>query len=90
MNTLDALPLISPPSEANETVASDLLQALALVDSDRRITAHGRAAYRLGCHPRLAHMLLAAKELDGIDAPYYLPLAAVLAALLESRALSNG
>ncbi|QYJ93130.1 ATP-dependent helicase HrpB [Shewanella spartinae] len=89
VNALDALPLISPPSEANETVAWELLQALALVEGDRRITPHGRAAYRLGCHPRLAHMLLAAKDMDGIDAPYYLPLAAVLAALLESRALAR-
>ncbi|KIO36541.1 ATP-dependent helicase HrpB [Shewanella sp. cp20] len=89
VNALGALPLISPPSEANETVAWNLLQALALVDGDRRITAHGRAAYRLGCHPRLAHMLLAAREMDGMDEPYYLPLAAVLAALLESRTLAR-
>ncbi|WP_428617051.1 ATP-dependent helicase HrpB [Shewanella sp.] len=87
VNTLQALPLISPPNAANETVAWELLTQLELVDSQRRITAHGRAAYQLGCHPRLAHMLLAAKALDESGSPYYLPLAAVLAALLEARAL---
>ncbi|MCG9695691.1 ATP-dependent helicase HrpB [Shewanella sp. Isolate11] len=82
VTALEQLPLISPASIANETVAWQLLTQLALVDETRRITPHGRAAYQLGCHPRLAHMLLTAKQ---SQEPSLVSLAAVLAGVLESR-----
>ncbi|MBV8144317.1 MAG: ATP-dependent helicase HrpB, partial [Gammaproteobacteria bacterium] len=61
--------------------ARDLLRRLGALDARGSITAHGRAMARLGVHPRLAHMLLAARELDAVA------LAARLAALLSERDL---
>jgi ATP-dependent helicase HrpB len=40
--------------------ARDLLTQLGALDSQGATTAHGRAMARLGLHPRLAHMILAA------------------------------
>jgi ATP-dependent helicase HrpB len=64
--------------------ARDLLQRLGALDAAGSISAHGRAMARLGVHPRLAHMLLRARELQA------LPLAAQLAALLSERDLLRG
>lgn len=83
---LAQLPLISPASTVNETMAWQLLTQLTLVDDARRMTAHGREAYQLGCHPRLAHMLLMAKQSQDSE---QLILAALLAGVLESRARSR-
>ena len=46
-----------------------------------KVTAHGRAMQEFPAHPRLAHMLLKARELGAA------PLAAELAALLSDRDL---
>ncbi len=86
VSALTQLPLLSPPSAANEAVAWSLLTQLQLVDEKRKITAHGRAAYQLGCHPRLAHMLLTAQQWQQADSSTpLLALAAVLAGVIESR-----
>jgi ATP-dependent helicase HrpB len=61
-----------------------LLERLGALDPGGRITPHGREMTRLGVHPRLAHMLLRARETGG------LPLAADLAALLSERDLLRG
>ncbi|MCE9677715.1 ATP-dependent helicase HrpB [Shewanella sp. AS1] len=82
VSTLGELPLLSPASIANEAVAWQLLTQLALVDANHRITEHGRKAYKLGCHPRLAHMLLMAAEQEQ---PSILAQAAVVAGIIESR-----
>jgi len=70
---------LDPPPEGAYAQAQELLQRLGALDEARRITPHGRAMAGLGCHPRLAHMLLRANE-DG-----YGDVAALLAALLEER-----
>jgi ATP-dependent helicase HrpB len=67
------------PPEAALAQARELLRQLDALDADDRITAHGRAMAALGLHPRLAHMLLRAREL-GHGAT-----ASVVAALLEER-----
>ncbi len=59
--------------------ARTLLRLLGAIDDEFRITLHGRAMARLGLHPRLAHMALAA-HVHGMGAT-----ACVMAALLEER-----
>jgi len=54
-----------PPSSAIEQ-AKTLLQQLSAIDDSGKINAHGRDMLRLGTHPRLAHMMLAALKLDQV------------------------
>lgn len=79
-----ALKWLDPPPAAMFASARDLLARLDALNDDGRITPHGREMARLGVHPRLAHMLLRARELES------LPLAADLAALLSERDLLRG
>ncbi|RLL51910.1 ATP-dependent helicase HrpB [Mariprofundus sp. EBB-1] len=44
--------------------AKTLLQQLGALDEAGNITTHGRDMLKLGTHPRLAHMMLAAIQLD--------------------------
>src|SRR5262249_5734336 len=64
--------------------ARDLLRRLEALDDAGRGTAHGRALDALGLHPRLAQMLLAARDLG---APR---LGSELAALLSERDVLRG
>src|SRR4029077_11951282 len=64
--------------------ARDLLRRLDAIGADGRVTAHGRALQALGLHPRLAQMLLAARDLG---APR---LGSELAALLSERDVLRG
>ena len=79
-----ALRWLDPPPAAMLASARDLLARLGALDAAGRITPHGREMARLGVHPRLAHMLLRARDRDS------LPLAADLAALLTERDLLRG
>ncbi|MGH8327579.1 MAG: ATP-dependent RNA helicase, partial [Steroidobacteraceae bacterium] len=79
-----ALGWLDPPPPAMLASARDLLERLGALDAGGRITAHGREMARLGVHPRLAHMLLRARETGS------LPLATDLAALLSERDLLRG
>lgn len=79
-----ALEWLDPPPAAMLSSARDLLERLGALDAGGRITAHGCEMARLGAHPRLAHMLLRAREIGR------LPLAADLAALLSERDLLRG
>ena len=74
-----ALALLDPPPPAAYAQARGLLAELGALDGAGRITAHGRAMAELAAHPRLAHMMIAAKA-RGIGA-----LAAEIAALVEER-----
>ena len=53
----------APPSSA-VTHAKELLTQLGALDKKGTITPHGKAMSRFGLHPRLAHMMIRAKELD--------------------------
>jgi len=44
--------------------ANTVLQQLSAIDEQGNITAHGRDMLNLGTHPRLAHMMLAAIQLN--------------------------
>ncbi|HUA23246.1 MAG TPA: ATP-dependent helicase HrpB [Steroidobacteraceae bacterium] len=79
-----ALRWLDPPPAAMLASARDLLERLGALDAGGRITPHGREMTRLGLHPRLAHMLLRARQTGS------LPLAADLAALLSERDLLRG
>ena len=75
---------LDEPPPAMLASARDLLIRLGALEAAGSITAHGRELARVAVHPRLAHMLLRARELGE------LPLAANLAALLSERDLLRG
>jgi len=54
------LAFLDPPPSGALAQARDLLTQLGALDAQGHPTAHGRAMARLGLHPRLAHMILAA------------------------------
>ncbi|MCL1057495.1 ATP-dependent helicase HrpB [Shewanella gelidimarina] len=90
VKSLKELPMLTLPSKANENISWQLLTSLEMVDNKRVITAHGRAAYELGCQPRLAHMLLKAKSLSAQNRDDDLAiLACIIAGTLESRGRSR-
>ena len=74
-----ALAWLDTPPEAALANARHLLMGLGALDQDGGVTAHGRAMARLPMHPRLAHMVLKARELTLGG------LACDLAALLSER-----
>ena len=74
-----ALAWLDPPPAGALAAARALLTDLDALDRGGRVTATGRRMARLGTHPRLARMLVAA-EAEGEKA-----MAADLAALLEER-----
>src|SRR5690606_34518273 len=69
---------LTPPPSGALAQASDTLHQLDALNSGK-ITPHGKQIHRLPCHPRIAHMLLMARETADF------PLATDLAALLEER-----
>jgi ATP-dependent helicase HrpB len=82
------LALLTPAPKVNEQLAWQLLHQLELVDSEHKITALGREAHQLGCHPRLAHMLLSAKALAQLNGtPEFALLACLIAGIIEARGL---
>jgi ATP-dependent helicase HrpB len=80
-NVADPLALrwLDPPPTAPYQQARELLMRLEALDACGRITAAGRAMLALRVHPRLAHVLLRARDL-GLEAQ-----ACDLAALLSER-----
>ncbi len=78
------LPFLDPPPQALMEPARALLVTMGALSEAGAPTAHGQALGRLGLHPRLGHMVLAAAE-SGLAAE-----AAALAALLIGRGLLRG
>ncbi len=79
-----SLSWLDPPPAAPLAQARDLLRQLEAIDSAGRVTPHGRMLAKLGMHPRLAHMLVKARE---HGAPR---LACDLAAILSERDILRG
>ena len=79
VNDSATLAWLDPPPAAHLAQARQLLVELGALDDGHRITAHGKAMARLPMHPRLAHMVLTARDM-GLGG-----LACDLAALLEER-----
>jgi ATP-dependent helicase HrpB len=80
----NALSWLDPPPAATLAQARDLLRELGALDTGGRVTAHGRDMAALGAHPRLAHLLLRARE-AGVAAT-----GCALAALLTERDVLRG
>jgi ATP-dependent helicase HrpB len=70
---------LDPPPAAPLAQARELLRQLEAIDSGMRVTPHGRRLAKLGTHPRLAHMLVRAREHGAAR------LASDLAAILGER-----
>lgn len=73
------LRLVDAPPSGVMAAAQELLQRLAAIDKNRRITELGKKILGLGTHPRIAAMLLAARDANEKS------LACDLAALIEAR-----
>ena len=78
-----ALRWVDPPPAGALAAARELLATLGAIDDRHRITPHGRSLVRLGVHPRLGHLLLAAGGLEA-EAPGTVRLASEIAAVLSS------
>jgi len=74
-----SLSWLDPPPAAPLAQARDLLRQLEAIDAASRVTPHGRMLAALGTHPRLAHMLVRAREHGAVR------LAGDLAAILGER-----
>lgn len=78
IHDIQELTWLTPPPAGALAQAGDTLHQLDALDKGK-ITPHGKAIHQLPCHPRIAHMLLMAKDHGR------LPLATDLAAILEER-----
>ncbi len=74
---------LDPPPQSAVIEARNLLQALGALESDSTLTEHGKAMSRLALPPRLAHMLIKAREAGEGG------LAAEIAAILVERGLGG-
>jgi ATP-dependent helicase HrpB len=78
IHDIQELTWLNPPPKAAVAQATDTLEQLNALEKGK-ITPHGKHIHRLACHPRIAHMLIMAKE------GHNLQLATDIAALLEER-----
>jgi ATP-dependent helicase HrpB len=74
---------LDAPPASSFSQARELLLELGALDANGAITAHGKNMAGLPVHPRLAHMLLRARELG------HAPLACDVAALLSDRRVNT-
>ncbi|RMF11653.1 MAG: ATP-dependent helicase HrpB, partial [Alphaproteobacteria bacterium] len=70
---------LNPPPAGAYGQAQSLLRQLGAVDEQGRVMPHGRSIAAMPTHPRLAHMIVKARE-DGLERE-----AALIAALLGER-----
>ena len=75
------LALLDHPSDAQLSQGFELLNQLELFDDNKKLTALGRKAHNLGCHPSIAVMLLKSEQMS----PEHLSMACALAALIENK-----
>lgn len=80
----ESLAWLDPPPAAPFAQARDLLHALGALADGGTITPHGREMVALGTHPRLAHLLLRARD-AGVAAT-----GCAIAALLTERDILRG
>jgi ATP-dependent helicase HrpB len=77
---------LDPPPAAAFAQGQELLRLHGALDLHHRITSHGTAMVELGAAPRLAHMLVRAREAG----PRSIATACALVALLEERDILRG
>jgi ATP-dependent helicase HrpB len=78
---VSALALQDHPSDAQLSQGFALLRQLELLDEHKKLTALGRKAHGLGCHPSIAVMLLKSAKMS----TEHLSMACALAALIENK-----
>ena len=78
VTNINTLTWLTFPPKTAVSLASELLHELGALENGK-ITAHGKALYKLPCHPRIAHMLLKAELTNNV------PLACDIAAIIEER-----
>jgi ATP-dependent helicase HrpB len=78
---VSALALQDHPSDAQLSQGFTLLRQLELLDENKKLTALGRKAHGLGCHPSIAVMLLKSAKMS----TEHLSMACALAALIENK-----
>lgn len=78
VDDMHTLTWLTPPPVAAVMHATTLLQELEALENGK-ITEYGKQMHRLPCHPRIAHMLIRAREIDQHA------LGSDIAALLEER-----
>lgn len=78
VSDIQQLTWLTPPPKTALNQAKDTLHQINALENNR-ITEHGKHIHKLACHPRIAHMLLLAKELCDKQ------LATDIAAVLEER-----
>ncbi|MHB1050839.1 MAG: ATP-dependent helicase HrpB [Bacteroidota bacterium] len=78
------LKFIDAPPASNLLQAQKLLRYLGAVDDRNTITGHGKKMAAVPVHPRLAHMMIVAKEIN------LGPVACDVAALLDERDVLRG
>lgn len=78
---VDELQWLDTPPDSAIAPAKILLQQLNALNALGNITEHGQNMLKLGCHPRLAHMMLKAQQLEQAY------LACLLASLLTEKDL---
>jgi ATP-dependent helicase HrpB len=76
-----ALALQDFPSDAQLSQGYSLLNQLELLDDHNKLTALGRKAHGLGCHPSLAVMLVKSAQMS----QEHLSMACAIAALIENK-----
>jgi ATP-dependent helicase HrpB len=78
---VSALALQDYPSDAQLSQGFGLLRQLGLIDANKKLTALGRKAHGLGCHPSIAVMLVQSAKMSS----EHLSMACALAALIENK-----
>lgn len=74
---------LTVPADAHIKQSQDILHMVGALDSQGKITPHGKQLLGLSLHPRLAHLLLKAKDTDLAEQ------ACDVAAMLEAQPVSG-
>ncbi|MEP1448086.1 MAG: ATP-dependent helicase HrpB [Paraglaciecola sp.] len=80
-SAIEALALLDHPSDAQVSQGSALLRQLELFDGNNKLTALGRKAHALGCHPSIAVMLFKSAKIS----LNHLSMACAIAAIIENK-----
>jgi ATP-dependent helicase HrpB len=78
---VSGLALQDHPSDAQLSQGFALLKQLELLDDNQKLTALGRKAHGLGCHPSIAVMLLKSAKMSS----EHLSMGCAIAALIENK-----
>ncbi|GHG04614.1 ATP-dependent helicase HrpB [Thalassotalea marina] len=86
VSSLSEMPFIDLPKEMIEQQAWQTLHELKMVDDNQRLTVQGERGATIPCHPRFAHMILAAEQLEqSQQVEGLVELACVVTSLLEAK-----